>query len=128
MYLSNLDKLKLQKYIKTIEADDQIIALILHGSACNSEKYHDVDIALIPKDASISEKCKLDYSLQSPDNFDVRFLQDFPIYIAKDVIKGKILLNKNYELVFDTYIAIIQEWEMFRPSFELYMDVILNGL
>ena len=128
MQLSTLDKSRVEKYLKLLESDDRIIGVILHGSALASDNYHDIDIALISRNLALNSKEKLQYILQSPPGFDVRFLHDFPIYIAKDVIKGELLLNKDYDLVFDRYIWIIQDWELFRPSYELYLDVILNGL
>jgi predicted nucleotidyltransferase len=128
MHLSTLDKSQVEQYLKLIESDESIIGAILHGSSLESDNYQDIDIALISKNLKLSSKEKMHYYLSSPDGFDVRFLQDFPIYIAKDVIKGKLLLNKAYDLVFNQYIWIIQEWELFRPSYELYLDVILNGL
>ena len=128
MQLSANDKSRIERYLKKCKSDQQILGAILHGSALKSEKYRDIDIALISRDLTLSSKEKLHYILKSPEEFDVRFLHDFPIYIAKEVIKGELLLIKDYELVFDRYIKIIQEWELFRPSYELYLDVILNGL
>ena len=128
MQLSANDKSRIERYLKKCKSDQQIIGAILHGSALKSEKYRDIDIALISRDLTLSSKEKLHYILKSPEKFDVRFLHDFPIYIAKEVIKGELLLIKDYKLVFDRYIKIIQEWELFRPSYELYLDVILNGL
>ena len=128
MQLTAIDKSRVEQYLELFKSDPQIIGAILHGSSIKSNNYNDIDIALISRDLTLNSKEKLHYILKSPEGFDVRFLHDFPIYVAKDVIKGELLLNKDYDLVFNRYIKIIQEWELFRPSYELYLDVILNGL
>ena len=126
--LSIDDQKLLDEYVLNLSRDKEIVGIIFHGSALHSNKYNDIDIALIPKNPQISSKQKLKFILKSPDKFDVRFLRDFSLHIAKNVIKGKLLMNKDYNCVFDEYIQVIKDWEMFRPSWELYMDVCLNGL
>jgi len=126
--LSDHDYNRLKQYLSFLQKDDRIVAAILHGSVLTTNQYQDIDLALITSDPSISEQDKLNYYLRSPENFDVRFLRDFPLYIAKEVIKGRLMLNKDYDFVFDTIINVIQEWELFRPSFELYMEMVLDGL
>ena len=128
MVLSNHDQARLEIYVDSLSSDENIIGAILHGSGSQSDNYNDIDIALIAKDHNISAKQKLHYILHSPDGFDVRFLHDFPLPIAKNVIQGKLLFNKDYDRVFDEHIAIIQEWEIFRPTWELYLEVSLHGL
>ena len=100
----------------------------MFGSALNSDNYRDIDIALISTTPPITDKEKLKIILSTPEKFDIRFLEDFPLNIAKDVIKGRLILNKDYDKVFDRFVSIFQEWELFRPSFELYLEVSKNGV
>ena len=128
MNLSEKDRNTLENFTKKIDKDPLFIGIILFGSALNSDHYHDVDIALISTNPPISDQEKLKIILSSPEKFDVRFLEDFPLNIAKDVIRGKLILNKNYNEVFDRFVSVIQEWELFRPSFELCLDVSKSGV
>lgn len=126
MKLRDEDKSRLEEYISKIKDDKNILGVILFGSALNRDDYKDIDILLISSN-KLSSSVKSKYILSSPDKFEIHFLDDLPIYIAKEAIKGEILLQKDYLLICDIFINIIHEWEDFRPAYELYLDVVLNG-
>ena len=128
MNLSEKDRKTLEIFTKEIIKDPRFIGIIQFGSVLHSDHYKDIDIALISTNPPISDQDKLKIILSSPEKFDIRFLEDFPLNIAKDVIRGKLILNKNYNEVFDRYVSIIQRWELFRPSFELYLEVSRSGV
>jgi len=128
MNLSEKDHKTLENFTKKIDKDPLFIGIILFGSALHSNNYNDIDIALISTSPPISDQEKLKIILSTPEKFDVRFLEDFPLNIAKDVICGKLILNKDYNEVFDRFVSIIQNWELFRPSFELYLEVSKSGV
>jgi len=126
MYLSDNDKKNLDRTIVKLKQDEDILAVILYGSALKSDNYNDIDLALVKKPNSNPKSLK--YLLQFPEKFDVHFLTDMPIIIAKEAIKGKILFNKDYPLLFDIFIKIIKEWESFRPYYKLYLESVKSGL
>lgn len=126
MYLSNKDKQKLNNIISELKQDEDILAVILYGSVIESNKYRDIDLALVKKPNSPPKSLK--YILKFPEKFVVNFLSDMPIIIAKEAIKGEILFNKDYSQLFDIFIEIINEWESFRPYYELYLESIKSGL
>jgi predicted nucleotidyltransferase len=128
MNLSVKDHKTLENSIQKIDKDPLFIGMILFGSALHSDQYHDIDIALISTNPPISDQEKLKIILSFPEKFDVRFLEDFPLNIAKDVIRGNLILNKDYNEIFDRFISIFQNWELFRPSFELYLEVSKSGV
>ncbi len=128
MTLSEKDRKLIDIFTRKIDKDPRFIGVILFGSALNSDNYRDIDIALISTTPPIPDKEKLKIIVSTPEKFDIRFLEDFPLNIAKDVIQGRLILNKDYDKVFDRFVSIFQEWELFRPSFELYLEVSKNGL
>ncbi len=128
MNLSEKDRKTLENYKKKIDDDPLFIGIILFGSALHSDNYNDIDIALISTNPPISDQEKLKIILSTPEKFDIKFLEDLPLNIAKDVIRGKLILNKYYNEVFDRFVSIIQNWELFRPSFELYLEVSKSGV
>jgi len=90
--LSEKDRKTLEIFTQKIDNDPLFIGIILFGSALHSDYHHDIDIALISTNPPISDQEKLKIILSSPEKFDVRFLEDFPLNIAKDVIRGKLMV------------------------------------
>ena len=41
--------------------------------------------------------------------------------------EGKILFNKDYETLFDIYLATIREWEQFKPHFNEFLEAVKHG-
>lgn len=128
MNLSEKDRKTLENFTQKIDKDPRFIGIILFGSVLHSNDYQDIDIALISTNPPISDREKLKIIQSTIEKIDIRFLEDFPLNIAKDVICGKLILNKDYDEIFDRFVSIIQEWELFRPSFELYLEVSKSGV
>ena len=126
MGLSEEDQLLLDNFISQILIDERIIGIYHFGSSINEEKYRDIDIALITTESFTSEE-KLDTISKKPDKIDLSFLEDLPLYIARHAIQGKLIVNRDEDKIFDTVILIIHKWEDFRPMWELYLDVSING-
>ncbi|TXT59732.1 MAG: putative Nucleotidyltransferase domain protein [Promethearchaeota archaeon] len=126
MHLSDNDKKSLWKIIKKLKQDKDILAAILYGSALKSDTYNDIDLGIVRMPTSNLKSLK--YLLQFPEKFDLHFLTDMPIIIAKEAIKGEILFYKDYSQIFDIFIEIIKEWESFRPYYELYLESVKSGL
>jgi predicted nucleotidyltransferase len=126
MFLSEKDQKTLENIISDLKRDNTILAAILYGSALETENYRDIDLALVKKVDASSKSLK--FLLSFPEKFDVHFLKDIPIIIAKDAIKGEILFNKEYSELFDIFIEIIREWESFRPYYKIYLEAVKNGL
>ncbi|MBD3213782.1 MAG: hypothetical protein GF311_14325 [Candidatus Lokiarchaeota archaeon] len=125
-YLSERDEKILHNLIEELKHDKGILAAILFGSVLKSTVYNDIDLAIVRTPNSASKSLK--YLLQFPPKFDVHFLTEMPIIIAKEAIKGELLFNKNYSQLFDIYIRIIKEWESFRPYYNLYLETVKSGL
>ena len=128
MELTPLHQQKLELYINQLQDDPNILAMVLYGSAIKSNKYNDIDIALIAFPEQIPFIDELKYMIEAKDEFDVHFLHKLPIYIQKDVIKGKLQFYKDYQIIFDVFINIIKEWDDFHKRYGLFLEVIRDGL
>ncbi|MGV9171635.1 MAG: nucleotidyltransferase domain-containing protein [Promethearchaeia archaeon] len=126
MNLSENDNEELQKIISKLQQDEDVLAAIFYGSALKTTNYHDIDLAIVTRIDSSPKSLK--YLLQFPEKFDVHFLSEMPVIIAKEAIKGKILFNKDYSQLFDVFIKIIKEWVSFRPYYKLYLESVKDGL
>lgn len=126
MGLSEEDQLLLDNFISQILIDERIIGIYHFGSSINEEKYRDIDIALITTESFTSEE-KFDVISKKPDIIDLSFLEDLPLYIARHAIQGKLVINRDEDEVFDAVILVIKNWEDFRPMWDLYLEVSING-
>lgn len=106
--------------------DSDILAMILYGSSLKSSKYHDIDIALV-KYPQVKSK-SLKFLLQFPEKIDLHFLSEMPLVIAKEAIQGELIFNKDYDLLFDVYLNIIDEWKSFSPYYNLYLECVKHGI
>ncbi len=128
MELTPLHQQKLEFYIKQLQDDPNILAMVLYGSAIKSNNYNDIDIALIAFPEQIPFIDELKYMIEAKEEFDIHFLHELPVYIQKDAIKGKLLFYKDYQIIFDVFINIIREWDDFHKRYGLFLEVIRDGI
>jgi len=128
MFLSQSELKRIEFFKQRIQDDPRFIGIILYGSVLQTLNHQDVDIAVISKTPPLSDREKLDLIVSAPTGFDVRFLEDFPLNIAKDVIKGELLLNQDYDEIFERFVKIIREWQLFQPAFDVYLEVSRVGI
>ena len=128
MELTPLHQQNLEHYIDQLRDDPNILAMAVYGSAIKSNKYNDIDIALIAFPEKTPFIDELKYMIKAKDEFDVHFLHKLPVYIQKDVIKGKLQFYKDYHTIFDVFINVIKEWDDFHKRYGLFLEVIRDGL
>ncbi|QEE18020.1 hypothetical protein DSAG12_03858 [Promethearchaeum syntrophicum] len=128
MELTPLHHQKLERYIDQLQDDPNILAMVVYGSATKSNKYNDIDIALIAFPEKIPYIDELKYMLGTNEEFDIHFLHKLPVYIQKDAIKGKLKFYKDYQIIFNVFINIIREWDDFHKRYGLFLEVIRDGL
>ena len=125
------DEIKFQK-IKDIGLKEQkILAVLVFGSYIRKEYYRDIDICIIfyPEiDEGIKFKEMIKFSSNLSTFFDISFFTDLPLYVRSRVIKeGKILFNKDYELLFEIYMKTIKDYSLFKPHFDIFLEAVKNG-
>src|SRR5271157_1170977 len=95
--------------IEKVQSDSRVLALLVFGSYARGEPYHDIDICLIIFPSEDSSKILLNYVQAVDEKFDVKVFSALPLYIRSRIIKeGKILLNKDYNTLFDIYLQTIK--------------------
>src|SRR5271157_5747558 len=98
--------------------DPEVLAVVVYGSYVRGESYKDIDICLFlfPNITQSESDKRISYSSQLPNIFDIQIFADLPIFIQAQVInEGVILLNKNYDSLFDIYAQTIKEYSDFLP-------------
>ncbi len=58
-----------------------------------------------------------------PDKFDVHVLQDLPLYVQKEVLKGKVIYAKDMTFVYDCAYDIIKRFEDFKKYYYDYIKM-----
>jgi predicted nucleotidyltransferase len=126
MFSSELDyNAEFQKILQQVAFDLRIIAVILFGSYARGEKFRDIDVCLVEEPESISPKEELAYRTKFSEPFEIHFFSMLPLYIQSRVIdEGIIILNKDYDRLFDVYMKTIRDYDLFRPHFEAFLGVI----
>lgn len=118
----------LKKILKAAEKDEDILAVVLFGSAARGEAARDVDVCLVlyPEKASLGFEKLIKYSTH--EKLDVQAFHDLPLYTRKRILEeGEILLCKDEDLFYDIAIATVREFDFFRPRYEDYLEGVLNG-
>ena len=96
--------------------------VILFGSRADNtaNKMSDYDFAVYFEG---NEKRKFRFLLDSnfDEKFDVKIFQDLPLFIRKDVLKGKIVYVKDFNLIYDVAYQTIKEFESFKKYYYNYI-------
>ena len=114
------------KKLKSMPDFHRVKFVFLFGSYSkrDSNIMSDIDIAAYYEGNS-DERFKFRLSLlgKLPDYFDVHILQDLPIFIQKEVIKGKILYSDDSDLLFEVSYNIIKRFEDFKKYYYDYIQL-----
>ena len=124
--MNSTDRKCLNRIIKNVKRDNQILALFLFGSAARGDNYKqsDVDICLVLMPCSyvskeLSQK-KLEYLKLF--NLDIQIFQQLPIYIKKRVIKeGKILFCRDEDKLYEIAFSVMCEFTDFEHIYRDYL-------
>ena len=108
--------------------DKDILAVMLFGSYARGERYRDVDVCLVlaPHGSAKAFDKRLEYSEYK--DLDVSIFQEIPLYVRKRILKeGIVKLCKDEDALYDLAFKTIQEFELFKPGYELYLKGVAGG-
>ena len=115
----------LLEIIKSTEGFDRIEFIIFHGSMATGRglKTSDYDICIY-YDGSYREMSEFRLKLLSklPGNVDVQIFQQLPLYVRKEVLKGRVLYTKRKGFLDEVAYETIKDFESFRPRFYDYIN------
>ncbi|MBS3099630.1 nucleotidyltransferase domain-containing protein [Candidatus Pacearchaeota archaeon] len=101
--------------------------VILFGSQAEgrANKLSDYDFAVYYKgDKRERFKFLLRFGGKLPDNFDIKIIQDLPLPIQKEVLKGKVIYAREISFVYDYAYEIIKRFEDFRRYYYDYLGMV----
>ncbi len=120
---------ELSRVLKQAKKDREIIAVFLYGSFSREEqrKDSDIDLCLVLKESYPKLKFtakRLEYLKRVSEKIDIQIFQQLPLYIRKEVLKGKILLSKNEDKIYELVYKTIKEFENFKKYYYAYLNSI----
>jgi len=121
----------LQRLVLRAEADPEILAVLLFGSAARGDagSSSDVDVCLILEDGDSARRRaekRLDYLMEG--DLDVQVFQDLPLYIRSRVMaEGHVLFCRDEDRLYEVAFATMRAFERFRRTYRAYLDEVAHG-
>ena len=96
--------------------------VILYGSQAlgKATPMSDFDFAVY-YDGNKDERYRFLININFNENFDAKVFQDLPLYIQKEVLKGKVIYAKDLSFVYDTAYNTIKDYSYFKKYHEDYI-------
>jgi len=103
---------------------DRVKFVILFGSQANGKanSMSDYDFAVY-YDGDEKQRFDFQIGMSSDENFDVKIFQDLPLYVQKEVLKGKVVYCKDVDFVYDVAYEIIKRFEDFKKYYYDYVSM-----
>ncbi len=115
----------LLEVIKSTEEFDRVEFIIFHGSMAEGRgmKTSDYDVCIYYNGSSREmSKFRLKLLSKLPGSVDVQIFQQLPLYVKKEVLKGRVLYTKRKGFLDEIAIETIKDFESFRPRFYDYIN------
>jgi uncharacterized protein len=102
---------------------DRVKFVILFGSQAEgrANKMSDYDFAIY-YDGNGDERYKFLKETNFSEKFDAKVFQDLPLFIRKNVLKGKVLYVFDEQLLYDVAYETIKRFDDFRKYYYDYLD------
>jgi predicted nucleotidyltransferase len=122
--INNIIKNALER-LKDIHGFEKVSFIILYGSAAEGRirKSSDIDLC-IDLDAETDfdrSKFRLTVLSELPDYFDVQIFSQLPLYVKKEVLRGKVIFCRDEEYLYNTAMLTIREFDDFKYRFYDYI-------
>ena len=119
------DKIKLfMKKLKERNDFDRVKFVILFGSQTEgrANKMSDYDFAVYYEgDNRERFDFRVNFGGILPDSFDLQVFQDLPLYVRKEVLKGKVIYAQDMRFVYDVAYETIKAFESFKRYYYDYI-------
>ncbi len=119
--------INLERFMQTfrsLQGFQKIEYIIFHGSAAEGRAISDSDIDLCVYYKGTPEE-QTDYRMRLlkklPDKYDVQIFQQLPLYIRKEVLRGKPVYVKDKEFLHKIACDTLNEYADFQPSLMRYL-------
>ena len=119
----------IEEFLRTIrkfEEFKRVKFIILFGSAAegNLTEDSDIDVCIYFDGSKIEgEKFRLKLLSELPDYFDVQIFNSLPIFVRKEVLKGKPIFIADRDFTYEIFYKTLEEFEDFRKYLYDYIGM-----
>ncbi len=116
-------KVFMQK-LREIKGFSNVKFIFLYGSQITGKanKMSDYDFAVYYEG---NEKERFNFLIDAnfSDKFDVKIFQDLPLFIRKEVLRGRVVYVKNREFLYEIVYKTIKDFEFFKRYYYDYIGL-----
>ena len=117
----------LLRTLKTMKEFKKVKFIFIYGSEVSGEKLEtsDVDFCVYYDTNDKEEMVKFRLRLLSklPKNFDVQIFQLLPLFMRKEVLKGKLIYAKDEKFVYQKAYETLEDFESFKRHYYDYIGM-----
>ncbi len=122
--IDELVKINVEK-LKNLVGFEKVRFIILYGSAAEgtTRENSDIDLCIDIDEDTDYERSKFRLMVLSevPDFFDVQIFAQLPVYVKKEVLKGKVVFCRDEEYLYEVAISTIKEFDDFKYRYYDYI-------
>lgn len=114
---------ELEPLIEAARADDDVVAVLLFGSAARGEPYRDLDVAVVARPGTRDTWDVLMRYASDDPRIDVKVFQDLPMHVRIRVLRdARPLFVRDEDLLYRIAFETTREWEDFREFVDAYLE------
>lgn len=116
----------LMKKIREMPNFDRVKFIILFGSHVlgKANKMSDYDFAIYHDGNDIERfNFRINLAAKLPNKFDIQIFQNLPLYVQKEVLKGKLIYSENSTFMYETIYKTIKRFEDFKKYYYDYIGM-----
>jgi uncharacterized protein len=116
----------LMNNLRKMEDFNSVEFVILFGSQSqmSSSELSDYDFVIYYKG---NKKQRFDFRMKIlgnlSDKFDIKIFQDLPLFVQKDVFKGKVIYSKDISFVYSLAYETLKKFNFFRKEYYDYIGL-----
>lgn len=114
------------KKLKEIPDFDRVKFVILFGSFAEGKQtpLSDYDFVVYYEgDSDDRFQFRIQFGAKLPEKFDLHVFQDLPLYVRKEVFRGKLIYFKDMDFVYEAAYQTIREYEDFKKHYYDYIKM-----
>lgn len=122
---TNQEISKFMEVVRSMKDFDRVEFILLYGSAAEGRaiKGSDIDLCIYYRGTKENQsRFRLRLLEKLSPNFDVQIFQQLPLYVRKEVLKGRDIYVRDREFMYDVALQNIREYDFFRPHLMDYVQ------
>lgn len=116
---------KFMNAIRSMKDFGRVGFIVLYGSSAEKRAItgSDIDICVY-YNGSKAEQLRFRQRLleRLPSNFDIQIFQQLPLYVRKEVLRGRDIYSRDKKFMYEIALQNIREYDSFKPHLMDYIE------